>query len=87
MHFSLQKAVINAALELVERDAYVRWWMKPEQFSIIKPLPHEQEYIAVITRFLGALGGNDLLDVRLMVLNSPILSLRRRAASPIVLLI
>jgi len=71
-HFDENKALEKSVLELIERDAFVRWWMKPEEVVAIKP---EGEVELELNRVVGGLQeilGKKNLEVRLLKLPSPL---------------
>ncbi len=52
-HWSYDDALMHASLELIERDACMRWWFAPELAHTIVPNAQEQEKIATITALVA----------------------------------
>lgn len=70
-HFSLKQAVEHALIELVERDAFMRWWLWPESAIVLAPDDDAMVSIDLIRTALKTQVGIDVA-VRLLALPSPL---------------
>ncbi len=71
-HFDASKALEKSVLELVERDAFVRWWMRPEEVVVVKPEEKVKQELDRVVGGLQAILSKDNLEARLLKLMSPL---------------
>lgn len=68
-HVSTSDAREHAILELIERDACMRWWSNPEQAAVIAPHQEVQSYIAFVRQQLEHASGV-AIEIRVLQLKS-----------------
>ncbi|KKP25809.1 MAG: hypothetical protein UR14_C0004G0061 [candidate division TM6 bacterium GW2011_GWE2_31_21] len=70
-HSNFEKAAEKSVLELVERDAFIRWWSKPENCIVLKVAKKLQKEMDLIVNFI-----KDNLNVetyiKFLLLSSPL---------------
>lgn len=69
-HIDPSLALQNSILENVERDAFINWWLYPENGVILKPSKKAQKIIESIKEILAQKVGNHAVEVRLILLKS-----------------
>ncbi len=71
-HIDGKKALEKSILELVERDAFIRWWMRPENAISCRVPAGLQSKFQKILSVLSEVLGLDSLEGRLLLLKSPL---------------
>lgn len=71
-HCHVKGAAINSVLELIERDAFVRWWIAPENFTVIKAWGKTLKLLNNFKKFAIDKTKNESIEVKLLSLQSPL---------------
>jgi thiazole/oxazole-forming peptide maturase SagD family component len=70
-HFDAGEALKRGTLELIERDAFMRWWLCPESGVVIN-VPSVKKKSERIKNCLSLYLDNDDIEIRLIQLSSPV---------------
>ncbi len=71
-HFDGSKAVEHSVLELIERDAFFRFWLRPETGIVVKPPEDIEQSFKRLCSALGTRLNNPSLEGRFVLLSSPL---------------
>jgi len=71
-HFSANEAIKNSVFELIERDAFARWWMNPAKATLLKVPKKFKSKLNKIVSVLNSFLDSTSIKAKLLLLPSPL---------------